>query len=44
MWVGLRGERQKELDERSGLYDPRGCESRRDGKAIWGDAGGCGKE
>ena len=32
--MGLRGEREKEIDERSSLYEPRGCESRRDGRLF----------
>ena len=34
VWVGLRGEREKEIDERSSLYESRGCESRRDGRLF----------
>ena len=43
MWVELR-RGEKEIDDRSGLCESRGCESRRDGEAICGGAGGCNEE
>ena len=36
MWVKLQGEgrREKEIDDRSGLCESRGCESRMDREGI----------